>query len=65
MTAKDYGEHYPTNDAGTKQNIKIEKGLTIDVKYDLDEHTLTFETNGGSAHQLGHGPPRQCSCKTR
>lgn len=49
VTAKDYGEHYPTNDAGTKQNIKIEKGLTIDVKYDLDEHTLTFETNGGSA----------------
>lgn len=48
VTAKDYGEHYPTNDAGTKQNIKIEKGLTIDVKYDLDEHTLTFETNGGS-----------------
>lgn len=49
VTAKDYGEHYPTNDAGTKQNIKIEEGLTIDVKYDLDEHTLTFETNGGSA----------------
>lgn len=49
VTAKDYGSHYPTNDAGTKQNIKIEKGLTIDVKYDLDEHTLTFETNGGSA----------------
>ena len=49
VTAKDYGEHYPTNDAATKQNIKIEKGLTIDVKYDLDEHTLTFETNGGSA----------------
>ena len=49
VTANDYGEHYPTNDAGTKQNIKIEKGLTIDVKYDLDEHTLTFETNGGSA----------------
>ena len=49
VTAKDYGEHYPTNDAGTKQNIKIEKGLTIDVKYNLDEHTLTFETNGGSA----------------
>ena len=49
VTAKDYGEHYPTNDAATKQNIKIKKGLTIDVKYDLDEHTLTFETNGGSA----------------
>lgn len=49
VTAKDYGSHYPTNDAGTKQNIKIEEGLTIDVKYDLDEHTLTFETNGGSA----------------
>ena len=49
MTAKDYGSHYPTNDAGTKQNIKIEKNLTIDVKYDLDNHTLTFETNGGSA----------------
>ena len=49
VTAKDYGEHYPTNDADTNQNIKIEKGLTIDVKYDLDEHTLTFETNGGSA----------------
>lgn len=49
VTAKDYGEHYPTNNADTKQNIKIEKGLTIDVKYDLDEHTLTFETNGGSA----------------
>lgn len=49
VTAKDYGEHYPTNDADTKQNIKIEEGLTIDVKYDLDEHTLTFETNGGSA----------------
>ena len=49
VTAKDYGEHYPTNDADTKQNIKIEKGLTIDVKYNLDEHTLTFETNGGSA----------------
>lgn len=49
VTAKDYGEHYPTNDADTKQNIKIEKDLTIDVKYDLDEHTLTFETNGGSA----------------
>lgn len=48
VTAKDYGSHYPTNDADTKQNIKIEKGLTIDVKYDLDEHTLTFETNGGS-----------------
>ena len=49
VTAKDYGENYPTNDADTKQNIKIEEGLTIDVKYDLDEHTLTFETNGGSA----------------
>ncbi len=49
VTAKDYGEHYPTNDADTKQNIKIEEGLTIDVKYNLDEHTLTFETNGGSA----------------
>ena len=49
VTAKDYGEHYPTNDADTKQNIKIEEGLTIDVKYALDEHTLTFETNGGSA----------------
>lgn len=49
VTAKDYGEHYPTNDADTKQNIKIEEGLTIDVKYDLDGHTLTFETNGGSA----------------
>lgn len=49
VTAKDYGSHYPTNDADTKQNIKIEEGLTIDVKYDLDEHTLTFETNGGSA----------------
>ena len=49
VTAKDYGTHYPTNDAGTKQNIKIEKNLTIDVKYDLDNHTLTFETNGGSA----------------
>lgn len=49
VTAKDYGEHYPTNDADTKQNIKIEEGLTIDVKYDLDEHTLTFETNVGSA----------------
>lgn len=49
VTAKDYGSHYPTNDADTKQNIKIEKGLTIDVKYGLDEHTLTFETNGGSA----------------
>ena len=49
VTAKDYGEHYPTNDADTKQNIKIEEGLTIDVKYDLDEHTLTSETNGGSA----------------
>lgn len=49
VTAKDYGSHYPTNDADTKQNIKIKKGLTIDVKYDLDEHTLTFETNGGSA----------------
>ena len=49
VTAKDYGSHYPTNDADTKQNIKIEKDLTIDVKYDLDEHTLTFETNGGSA----------------
>ena len=49
VTAKDYGSHYPTNDADTKQNIKIEKGLTIDVKYDLDNHTLTFETNGGSA----------------
>lgn len=48
VTAKDYGSHYPTNDADTKQNIKIEEGLTIDVKYDLDEHTLTFETNGGS-----------------
>ena len=48
VTAKDYGSHYPTNDAGTKQNIKIEKNLTIDVKYDLDNHTLTFETNGGS-----------------
>lgn len=49
VTAKDYGSHYPKNDADTKQNIKIEKGLTIDVKYALDEHTLTFETNGGSA----------------
>lgn len=48
VTAKDYGSHYPTNDADTKQNIKIEKNLTIDVKYDLDNHTLTFETNGGS-----------------
>lgn len=49
VTAKDYGSHYPTNNADTKQNIKIEEGLTIDVKYDLDKHTLTFETNGGSA----------------
>ena len=49
VTAKDYGSHYPTNDADTKQNIKIEEGLTIDVKYNLDEHTLTFEANGGSA----------------
>ena len=49
VTAKDYGSHYPTNNADTKQNIKIEEGLTIDVKYALDEHTLTFETNGGSA----------------
>ena len=49
VTAKDYGSHYPTNDAGTKQNIKIEKNLTIDVKYDLDNHTLTFDTMGGSA----------------
>ena len=48
VTAKDYGSHYPTNDADTKQNIKIEEGLTIDVKYDLDEHTLTFDTMGGS-----------------
>ena len=48
VTAKDYGSHYPTNDAGTKQNIKIEKNLTIDVKYDLDNHTLTFDTMGGS-----------------
>lgn len=49
VTAKDYGSHYPTNNADTKQIIKIEEGLTIDVKYDLDKHTLTFETNGGSA----------------
>ena len=49
VTAKDYGSHYPTNDADTKQNIKIEKNLTIDVKYDLDNHTLTFDTMGGSA----------------
>ena len=56
VTAKDYGSHYPTNDADTKQNIKIEEGLTIDVKYDLDEHTLTFETNGGSAiNPVRHG----------
>ena len=48
VTAKDYGSHYPTNDAGTKQNIKIKKNLTIDVKYDLDNHTLTFKTNDGS-----------------
>ena len=49
VIAKDYGPHYPTNDAATKQNIKIEKNLTIDVKYDLDYHTLTFDTDGGSA----------------
>ena len=48
VNAKDYGEHYPTNDAGTKQNIKIEKDLTIDVLYDLDMHTLTFDAKGGT-----------------
>ena len=48
VNAKDYGEHYPTNNAGTKQNIKIEKDLTIDVLYDLDEHTLTFDAKGGT-----------------
>ena len=36
-----------------------------DVKYDLDEHTLTFETNGGSAIDPVTVTPRQCSCKTR
>ena len=48
VNAKDYGEHYPTNNAGTKQNIKIEKDLTIDVLYDLDMHTLTFDAKGGT-----------------
>ena len=48
VNAKDYGEHYPTNNAGTKKNIKIEKNLTIDVLYDLDMHTLTFDAKGGT-----------------
>ena len=48
VNAKDYGEHYPVNDAAQKQNIQIVKGLVIDVHYDLDSHTLTFDPNGGS-----------------
>lgn len=48
VNAKDYDEHYPTNNAGTKKNIKIEKNLTIDVLYDLDMHTLTFDAKGGT-----------------
>ena len=49
VTAKDYGPHYPTNDAADKQNIKVSKDLVIEVRYDLDQHTLTFDVNGGSA----------------
>ena len=37
-----------TNDADTKQNIKVVSGLVIEVHYDLDYHTLTFDTMGGS-----------------
>ena len=48
VNAKDYGLHYPVNDAAQKQNIEIVKGLVIDVHYDLDSHTLTFDPNGGS-----------------
>ena len=49
MKAKEnYGEHYPVNDAAQKQNIQIVKGLVIDVHYDLDSHTLTYDPNGGS-----------------
>ena len=45
---ENYGEHYPVNDAAQKQNIQIVKGLVIDVHYDLDSHTLTYDPNGGS-----------------
>ena len=47
----------------TRSRTSRSKVTTIDVKYDLDEHTLTFETNGGSAIS-GHGYPRQCGYKT-
>ena len=49
VNAKDYGPHYPSNDAASKQNIKIAKNLVIEVRYDLDTHTLRFDSNGGSA----------------
>lgn len=45
---ENYGEHYPVNDAAQKQNIRIVKDLVIDVHYDLDSHTLTYDPNGGS-----------------
>ena len=48
VNAKDYGSHYPVNDADEKQDVQIEKGLVIEVHYDLDEHTLTFDAKGGT-----------------
>ena len=49
VVAKDYSaSHHVTNDADTKQNIKVVSGLVIEVRYDLDYHTLTFDTMGGS-----------------
>ena len=48
VNAKDYGSHYPVNDAAEKQNVQIKKDLVIEVHYDLDEHTLTFEAKGGT-----------------
>ena len=49
VVPKDYSaSHHVTNDADTKQNIKVVSGLVIEVRYDLDYHTLTFDTMGGS-----------------
>ena len=49
VVARDYtSKHYLTNDAASKQGIKVVKGLVIEVYYDLDSHTLTFDSQGGS-----------------
>ena len=65
-----YGAHYSYNSVKSVVSgvVTVDDPATIlklNVYYDLDFHTLTFDTMGGSAIDSGHGPPRQCSCKTR